>query len=413
MTRRVVITGMGAITPIGLSVKDSWDACVNGRSGIDRITLFDTTNFQVQIGGEVKNFDPAQYMDAKEARRRDRFEQMGVAAAKEALADSGLVITESNAGRIGSFVSSAVGGAQSFQDASIIVKESGPRRVNPFTIPMMMVNGAAGMVAIDFGTKGPALGITSACAAGADSIGLAALLIKLGRIDAALAGGAEATIMPTGIAAFDRMGALSRRNDDFRMTPQPFDKNRDGLLMGEGAAVVMVEDHEHAQARGANILAELVGYGSTNDAFHITAPSEDGAGAAGAMRQALEDARLNRDQIDYINAHGTATHLNDLTETKAIKLAFGEQAYNIPISSTKSMTGHMIAATAALEIIFCVLAIRDNVLPPTIHYQTPDPECDLDYVPNTAREKKVEIAMSNAFGFGGHNAVIIVKRFTD
>lgn len=413
MTRRIVITGMGAVTPIGLSVKDSWDACVNGRSGIDRITLFDTTNFQVQIGGEVKNFDPALYMDAKEARRRDRFEQMGVAAAKEALADSGLVITESNAGRIGSFVSSAVGGAQSFQDASIIVKESGPRRVNPFTIPMMMVNGAAGMVAIDFGTKGPALGITSACAAGADSIGLAALLIKLGRIDAALAGGAEATIMPTGIAAFDRMGALSRRNDDFRMTPQPFDKNRDGLLMGEGAAVVMVEDRDHAQARGANILAELVGYGSTNDAFHITAPSEDGAGAAGAMRQALADAHLNRDQIDYINAHGTATHLNDLTETKAIKLAFGEQAYNIPISSTKSMTGHMIAATAALEIIFCVLAIRDNVLPPTIHYQTPDPECDLDYVPNTAREKKVEIAMSNAFGFGGHNAVIIVKRFTD
>jgi beta-ketoacyl-acyl-carrier-protein synthase II len=412
MSRRVVITGMGAVTPIGLSVRESWDSCVNGRSGLGRITLFDPTNFPIQIGGELKNFDPANYMDAKEARRRDRFEQMGVAAAKEALTQSGLVITDVNAGRIGSFVSSAVGGAQAFQEASITMKESGPRRINPFTIPMMMVNGAAGMVAIDFGTKGPAMCITSACAAGADSIGMAALLIKAGRIDAALAGGAEASIVPTGIAAFDRVGALSRRNEDFSMTPQPFDKNRDGLLMGEGAAVVMVEGLDHAQARGANIICELIGYGSTNDAFHITAPSEDGAGAAGAMVQALADAQLHPDQIDYISAHGTATHLNDLTETKAIKLAFGEQAYRIPISSTKSMTGHMIAATAALEIIFCALAIRDGVIPPTIHYQTPDPECDLDYVPNTAREKKVEIAMSNAFGFGGHNAVVIVKRFT-
>jgi 3-oxoacyl-(acyl-carrier-protein) synthase len=254
--------------------------------------------------------------------------------------------------------------------------------------------------------------VTSACAAGADSIGVAAMMIRAGRIDATLAGGAEASIVAVGIAAFDRLGALSRHNDDWSMTPQPFDKNRDGLVPGEGAAVVMLEELEHAKARGANIFAELIGYGATGDAFHITAPEEQGSGAAAAMRQALDDARLNVGDVDYINAHGTATNLNDMTETRAIKLVFGEKAYEIPVSSTKSMTGHMIAATGALEVIFCALAIRDGVAPPTIHYQTPDPECDLDYVPNTAREKKVNVAMTNAFGFGGHNAVLVVKRFS-
>jgi len=412
VTRRVVITGMGTVSPLGLNVKDTWDSCINGRSGVGRITLFDTNGWLVQIGAELKGFDPANYMDAKEARRRDRFEQMAVAAAKEALADSGLTITEANAGRIGVFVASAVGGMQAQQDAVDLMRTSGPRRVSPFTIPMMMPNGASGVIAIDTRIKGPAMCVTSACAAGADSIGVAAMMIRAGRIDATLAGGAEASIVAVGIAAFDRLGALSRHNDDWSMTPQPFDKNRDGLVPGEGAAVVMLEELEHAKARGANIFAELIGYGATGDAFHITAPEEQGSGAAAAMRQALDDARLNIGDVDYINAHGTATNLNDMTETRAIKLAFGEKAYEIPVSSTKSMTGHMIAATGALEVIFCALAIRDGVVPPTIHYQTPDPECDLDYVPNTAREKKVNVAMTNAFGFGGHNAVLVVKRFS-
>jgi 3-oxoacyl-[acyl-carrier-protein] synthase II len=413
MTRRVVITGMGAVTPLGLSVKETWDACINGRSGIGRITLFDAGNWPVQIGGELKNFEPANYMEAREARRRDRFEQMGVAAAREALDNSGLQIRPDNAGRIGVFVASAVGGSQAYQEAVTIMNSAGPRRINPFTIPMMMVNGATGCVAIDTGIKGPSMCIASACAAGADSIGMAAVLIKAGRIDAALAGGAEAGIVAAGIGAFDRVGALSRRNDDWSMTPAPFDKERDGLVIGEGAAVVMIEALDHARARGAHILAELAGYGASNDAFHITAPESEGAGAAAAIRQAMDEAGLAPDQVDYISAHGTATRLNDLTETKAVKLALGPAAYHIPISSTKSMTGHMIAATGALEAIFCTLAIRDGVIPPTIHYQTPDPECDLDYVPNTARQKTVDAALSNSFGFGGHNAVLALKRFKD
>lgn len=413
MARRVVFTGLGTVSPLGLTVKETWDACLRGQSGVGRITLFDASTWPVQIAAEVKNFDPSQYMDFKEARRRDRFEQLGVAAAKEALADSGLTVTEANAGRIGVFIGSAVGGLQAYQDAVSTMLQAGPKRMNPFTIPMLMVNGASGLVAIDTGIKGPSMCITSACAAGADSIGVAAELIKAGRIDAALAGGAEASIAGSGIGAFDRLGALSRHNEDWSLTPAPFDRERDGLVMGEGAAVVMIEEMEHAKARGAHIWAELAGYGSTNDAFHITAPQEDGAGAAGAIAQALHEAQANVDDVDYISAHGTATHLNDKTETKAIKLVFGEQTYRVPVSSTKSMTGHMIAATGCLEAIFCILAIRDGVVPPTIHYQTPDPECDLDYVPNTARDHKVDLAISNAFGFGGHNAVLAIKRFGD
>ena len=412
MTRRVVITGLGTVNSLGLNVNETWQACVNGQSGVGPITLFDASNYLVRIACEVKNFDPGRFMDPKEARRRDRVQQFSTAAGKEAHAMSGLEVTEANAGRIGVFVASAVGGMQAQQDAVDLMRTSGPRRVSPFTIPMMMPNGASGVIAIDTRIKGPAMCVTSACAAGADSIGVAAMMIRAGRIDATLAGGAEASIVAVGIAAFDRLGALSRHNDDWSMTPQPFDKNRDGLVPGEGAAVVMLEELEHAKARGANIFAELIGYGATGDAFHITAPEEQGSGAAAAMRQALDDARLNIGDVDYINAHGTATNLNDMTETRAIKLAFGEKAYEIPVSSTKSMTGHMIAATGALEVIFCALAIRDGVVPPTIHYQTPDPECDLDYVPNTAREKKVNVAMTNAFGFGGHNAVLVVKRFS-
>jgi beta-ketoacyl-acyl-carrier-protein synthase II len=411
MPRRVVITGVGAVTPLGLNVSDTWSAILAGRSGVGPITLFDTTGWNMRLGCELKDFDPGQFMDPKEARRRDRFEQMAVAAAKQALVDSGFQVTDANAERVGSLISTGVGGAQAIQDATQVMFASGPRKVSPFMIPMTMVNGASGLVAIDFGLRGPAFSVSSACAAGADSLGIAAELIRAGRIDAALAGGSEASIVAVGLAGFDRVGALSRRNDDWSMTPQPFDRNRDGLVAGEGAAVVMLEELEQARRRGAHIYAELAGYGSTNDAFHITAPDENGTGAVAAMRQALEQARLNVGDVDYISAHGTATQLNDSTETRAVKKLFGAQAYHVPMSSTKSMTGHMIAATGALEAIFCALAIRDGVLPPTIHYQTPDPECDLDYVPNTAREKTVNLCLSNAFGFGGHNAVLAIRRF--
>jgi beta-ketoacyl-acyl-carrier-protein synthase II len=412
MTRRVVITGVGAVTPLGLNVKDSWEACLNGRSGVGPITAFDTTNFLVKIAAEVKNFDPAQFMDPKEVRRRDRFQQFATAAAREALADSGLEIREDNAARVGVFVSSGAGGIISLQEAVETINSSGPRRVDPFTIPKLMANGASGLIAIDTGAKGPALAVLSACASGADGIGLAFKLIRGGEIDAAIAGASEASISKVGIGSFDRLGAMSRRNDDYSMTPQPFDKNRDGLVMGEGGAVIILEALEHAKARGADIIAELAGYGATGDAFHITAPEEKGVGSAAAMKLALQDARLDPGDVDYISAHGTGTPLNDAAETRGIKAAFGSKAYEVPVSSTKSMTGHIMGMTGALEAIFSSLVIRDNVLPPTAHYQTPDPECDLDYVPNTAREAKVDVVMSNAFGFGGHNAVLVIKRFT-
>src|SRR5512138_350715 len=409
---RVVITGMGTVNPLGLTVEESWKNVINGVSGVGPITLFDSAPLNVHIAAEVKGFEPDQYMDSKEARRRDRFEQLGAAAAKEAVATSGLEITEANAGRIGVLVSSAIGGIKSLQDAVITNYTEGPRRVSPFLIPMLMPNGAAGMIAIDHQIKGPCFSVASACASGADGIGTAWLMLKAGMIDAALAGATEMTVCSTGVAAFDRVGAMSRRNDHYSMTPQPFDKNRDGLVMGEGAAILVLETESHARARGANILAELAGYGATADAFHVTAPHEKGEGGAAAIRQALASAQANIDEVGYINAHGTATQLNDLSETKAVKAAFGELAYKIPISSTKSMTGHMMGATGALEAIFLVQAIRDGILPPTIHYQTPDPECDLDVIPNEARQKKVDLAISNAFGFGGHNAVLAVRRYT-
>ncbi|MEP0804027.1 MAG: beta-ketoacyl-ACP synthase II [Chloroflexota bacterium] len=409
---KIVITGMGTVNPLGLTVEESWRNAVNGVSGVGRITHFDPSALNVHIAAEVKNFAPENYMDAKEARRRDRFEQLAIAAAKDAIASSGLEITEENSGRIGVLVSSAIGGIKSLSDAVITNYTEGPRRVSPFLIPMLMPNGASGMIAIDFQIKGPCFSVASACASGADGIGTAFLMLKAGMIDAALAGATEATICPVGVAAFDRVGAMSRRNDDFSMTPQPFDKNRDGLVMGEGAAVLVLERESHARKRGANILAELAGYGATADAFHVTAPHETGAGGAAAMRMALESAGANDDELGYINAHGTGTPLNDQSETRAVKAAFGERAYQIPISSTKSMTGHMMGATGALEAIFCVQAVREGVLPPTIHYQTPDPECDLDYIPNQAREKKITLAISNAFGFGGHNAVLAIRKYS-
>jgi len=411
MPERVVITGVGAISSIGLTAVESWGNAVKGVSGVAPITQFDARDFMVRIACEVKGFQPEIFMEAREARRRDRFVQLAAAAAQEAMHQSGLEVTEENAVRTGVIVSSAIGGLKSIQDGLFTLKDDGPRRISPFMIPMLMSNGAAGMLAIDYGIRGPCFSVASACASGADGIGTAWQLLRIGTIDAALAGASEASITPIGIGAFDRLGAMSRRSDDYSMTPQPFDKNRDGLVMGEGAAILVLETERHARARGAHILAELAGYAATADAFHITAPAEDGSGGSQAMRLAIASAGLNPDQVDYINAHGTATPLNDISETRAIKSAFGELAYNIPISSTKSMTGHMMGATGALEAVFCVEAVRDNVIPPTIHYQTPDPECDLDYVPNQARELDVDVALSNAFGFGGHNAVLVIKKY--
>lgn len=408
---KIVITGMGAISPVGLTVEETWQNIKNGVSGVGLISRFDASEWRAQIACEVKGFDPKQYMPAKEARRRDRFEQFATAAAQEALTNSGLEISEENSSRIGVLVSSAMGGLASLEQAIFTLKDQGARRVSPFLIPMLMANGAAGLIGIDHGITGPAMSVASACSSGIDGIGLAWMMLRAGMIDAAITGASESTLTMTGVGAFDRIGALSRRNDDYSMTPAPFDKNRDGLVMGEGAGILVVETESHAKARGANILAELAGYASTADAYHVTAPSADGAGGAAAIQQALITAGVNTNEVDYISAHGTATQLNDAAETKAIKAALGENAYKTPISSTKSMTGHMMGATGALEAILCTRAINESVVPPTIHYETPDPECDLDYIPNTARDQEVNIAISNAFGFGGHNAVIVVRKY--
>ncbi|MBK7316062.1 beta-ketoacyl-ACP synthase II [Candidatus Villigracilis affinis] len=411
MSERIVITGMGTVNPLGLNVQETWSNMVAGVSGVGPITLFDSSPLQVHIAAEVKGFKPEDHMDAKEARRRDRFEQFAITAAKEAISQSGLQVTEKNAGRIGIIISSAIGGLHSLQEATLTNYKEGPKRVSPFLIPMLMANGGAGMAAIEFGIKGPCFSVASACASGADGIGTALMMLHTGMIDAALAGASEATITSTGVAAFDRVGAMSRRNDEYSMTPQPFDKNRDGLVMGEGAGVLVLEREADARARGATILAELAGYGATADAYHVTAPHEHGEGGAAAMVMALSSAKANIQDVGYINAHGTGTLLNDQAETRAIKAAFGELAYKVPISSTKSMTGHMMGATGALEAIICVQAVREGILPPTIHYETADPECDLDYIPNKAREANISLAISNAFGFGGHNAVLAVRKY--
>lgn len=411
MPEKVVITGMGAVTPLGYSVPETWNNLINGVSGVGPITQFDTTDFQVHIACEVKNFRPEELMNPREARRRDRYQQFATIAVQEALRQSGILESSVEPGRVGVILSSAIGGLQTLYENFLALEQQGPRRVSPFVIPMLMSNGAAGLIAIDHGFKGPCFSVASACASGADGLGTAWSMLRGGVIDVAIAGASEATINRLGIAAFDRLGALSRRNENYSMTPQPFDKNRDGLVMGEGAALLVLETESHARRRGAEILAELAGYAATADAYHITAPSEDGAGGADAIRMALHVAEVAPDQVGYINAHGTATDLNDQSETRAIKAAFGDLAYNIPVSSTKSMTGHMMGATGALEAIFCVQAVREGILPPTIHYETPDPECDLDYIPNQARSAQVDVALSNAFGFGGHNAVLVVRRY--
>jgi beta-ketoacyl-acyl-carrier-protein synthase II len=398
---------MGTINPIGLSVAETWRNALEGVEGVAEITLFDSKDLSVHIAGEAKGFDPSKYMDAKEVRRRDRFQQLASAAAKEALAQSGLEINDANADRVAVVISCAAGGLETIQDTTLLMAEAGPRRLSPVVIPMFMPNGAAGLVGIDTGARGPSFSVASACASGADGVGVAMLLLRAGVADAALAGATEAPVTKVGIASFDRLGAYSRRPPS--ETPSPFAKGRDGLVMGEGAAVVVLETLDHARRRGAEILGELAGYGSTADAFHITAPAENGAGGARAIRLAMEDAGMNPEDIDYVNAHGTGTVLNDIAETRALKSSLGERARQIPISSTKSMTGHMMGATGALEVILCVQAIRTGAVPPTIHLNEPDPECDLDYVPNEARQHRVRAALSNAFGFGGHNAVLAIR----
>lgn len=411
MSRRVVVTGLGLVTPVGHTVESSWQAIQAGQSGIAPITKYDASTHNVKIAAEVKNWDPTQYISAKEIRRHDRYQLFVYAAAMQALEQAGWSLREEDKPRTGIIIGSAVGGVESFDEQSNVVTTTGDlRRVSPFGIPQLMANGGSTMVSITLGATGPSFTPTSACATGADCIGLAFEMIRQGRIDRALAGCGEAPIIPIGIAAFDRIGACSRMNDDPKGAMRPFSRNRTGLVFAEGAGVLAVEELETAKKRGASILAELAGYGSTSDAFHITAPEPEGTGAAHAIRLALDVARLNPEDIDYINAHGTATALNDPMETKAVKRVFGEYAYQIPMSSTKSMTGHGMGMTAALEAVFTVLALRDHVAPPTINLDEPDPECDLDYVPNEARSVEINAAMSNSFGFGGHNSSLVFKR---
>ncbi len=411
--RRVVITGLGAVSPLGHSAEESWEALKAGTSGVGPITRFDPVNHLVKIAAEVKNWDPTVYMLAKEARRRDRYQQFVVAAGKQAVAHAELVISDEERSRSSVIVGSSVGGVDSYFDqAKLIIDTGDSRKITPFGIPMLMVNGGSDILSIEVGATGPSYTPISACATGADCIGHAYDLIRLGRIDRALAGCGDAPIIPIAVAAFDRVGACSRENDNPEGASRPFDRNRTGLVFSEGAGVVILEALETAQARGAEILAEIVGYGTTSDAFHTTAPEPDGRGAAEAISQALGDAQLNPEDIDYINAHGTGTALNDVSETKAVKRALGEQAYKIPMSSTKSMTGHGMGATAALEAVYCTMMLRDQVVPPTINLHDPDPECDLDYVPNVARELSLRYVMSNAFGFGGHNVSLIFAKYT-
>jgi 3-oxoacyl-[acyl-carrier-protein] synthase II len=412
MSRRVVVTGMGVLSPLGHSVEQTWEAITAGRSGVGPITHFDPSSYLVKIAAEVKNWDPASVMPAKEVRRRDRYQQFILAAAKEAANEASFKVAEDNRARSGVIIGSAVGGVESyFEQANLLFETKDPRRITPFGIPMLMVNGGSDMVSIEYGAMGPSYVPVSACATGADCIGHAFDLIRLGRLDQTLAGGGEAPIIAIGIAAFDRVGACSRQNDDPTHASRPFDKNRTGLIFGEGAGVLVLEELEYAKARGANILAEIVGYGTTSDAFHVTAPDPEAKGATIAIQQALDDAKLTPQDIHYISAHGTATALNDVMETKAVKHVFGEHAYKVPMSSTKSMTGHGMGATAAMEAVFSVLAIRDQVAPPTMNFEEADPECDLDYVPNQARQMPISCVMSNSFGFGGHNVSLIFKRF--
>lgn len=411
MRRRVVVTGMGCISPVGNTVNETWDSLLAGRSGAGPITLFDAGKHKTRFGAEVKGFDPVSLFGNRDARKMDRFTQLATAATIEAVEQSGLKIDDSNRDRIGIVIGTGIGGIGTIVDQADLLRERGADRVSPFLVPMMISDSAPGMLAIRFGARGPNMSLATACASGNNAIGEAMEMIRRGAADAMITGGAEAALVSLAMAGMNVMGALSTRNDDPLTASRPFDKDRDGFLMGEGAGILVIEALEHAQARGANILCELSGYGTTDDAYHISAPAENGAGAAISMQLALEDAGLQLTDIEYINAHGTSTPLNDKSETAAIKTVFGEQAYKIPVSSTKSMTGHLLGASGAVEAVFSILAIREGIIPPTINYQTPDPVCDLDYVPNQPRKVSVKHAMSNSFGFGGHNATLVFSKF--
>jgi len=409
--KRVVITGMGCISPVGNNVADTWKSILEGKSGAALITKFDTSLQKTKFAAEVKGFDAAAMFGTRDARRMDRFTQFAIASAMEAQAQSGLIIDDSNRDRIGAVIGTGIGGISTLIEQADVMRERGPDRVSPFLVPMMISDSAAGMLAIRFGVRGPNMALATACASGNNAIGEALEMLRRGAADVMFAGASEAALIPVAMAGMNVMTALSTRNDDPQAASRPFDKDRDGFLMGEGAGMIVLETLEHARARGANILAEVTGYGTTDDAHHISAPAENGAGAAMSMKLALENAGLTIDDIGYINAHGTSTPLNDKSETAAIKTVFGEQAYQIPVSSTKSMTGHLLGASGAVEATFCVMAIRDQILPATINYQTPDPDCDLDYVPNQPRQASPKHVMSNSFGFGGHNATLVFSRF--
>ncbi|HAX69841.1 MAG TPA: beta-ketoacyl-ACP synthase II [Anaerolineales bacterium] len=410
MRKRVVLTGLGCVSPVGNNVKETWESLLAGRSGAAPITAFDASAHKTRFAAEVKGFDGVAMFGTREARKMDRFTQFATAATLEALDQSGLKIDEANRDRVGVLIGSGIGGIITLIEQHEVMKERGPDRVSPFLIPMMISDGAAGNIAIRIGARGPNMALATACASGTNAIGEAAEMIRRGAADVMVAGASEAAIVAIAMAGMNVMTALSTRNDDPQRASRPFDKNRDGFVMGEGAGIVILESLEHAQSRGANILCEFAGYGTTDDAYHISAPAENGAGAAISMRLALENAGLGVGDIQYINAHGTSTQLNDKSETAAIKTVFGEQAYKIPVSSTKSMTGHLLGASGAIEAVIGTMAILNDTLPPTINYETPDPVCDLDYVPNQPRKAVVDHVMSNSFGFGGHNATLILSR---
>ena len=408
--QRVVVTGLGAVTPIGNTVADYWEGLTSAKNGVEAITLFDAAQHACRFAAEVKNFDPSGFIEPKDAKRWDRFCKFGVVAAKQALADSGLTITPDNAHRIGVSIGSGVGGLLTMETQAHVLKDKAPGRVSPFTVPMMIPNMATGLAAIALGAKGPSSAIATACAAGSNAIGDAFQLLQLGKADAMICGGAESAITPLGVAGFASAKALSFRNDDPATASRPFDKTRDGFVIGEGSGILVLETLAHAEARGATILAEIVGYGTTCDAHHITSPTPGGVGGAEAMRLAMDDAGIAADAVDYVNAHGTSTPANDKNETSAIKSALGSRALQIPVSSTKSMTGHLLGGSGGIEAVACVLALQHGIVPPTINHSTPDPDCDLDVVPNTARDQTLSTVLSNSFGFGGHNVCLAFRR---
>ncbi|MDD4914204.1 MAG: beta-ketoacyl-ACP synthase II [Methylococcales bacterium] len=411
-TRRVVITGLGAVTPLANNVADTWNGIVNGRSGIGPIDSFDISSFATTFGGVIRNFNIADYIPEKDAKRMDGFVHYGIAAGSQAFEDSGLEVTEQNAERIGVAIGSGIGGITGIEECYATYASGGPRRISPFFVPGNIINMISGNLSIKYGLKGPNFAIVTACSTGTHNIGDAARLIKYGDADVMLAGGAErCTTSPTAMGGFASAKALSRRNDDPQAASRPWDRDRDGFVLSDGAGVVVLEELEHARARGARIYAELVGYGMSGDAYHITSPSAGGEGAARCMRNALRDAGMNAAEVDYINAHGTSTPAGDIGETHAMKAALGEHAYKVAVSSTKSMIGHLLGAAGGIEAVLTALSIRDQIAPPTINLQNPDPECDLDYVPNVARDMKIDVALSNSFGFGGTNGSLLFKRY--